>query len=492
MFFKKLRSRMVAHIILIVSIVTIITFYFFYLLHQNSIEKHLKSDVQIFTDIVEKTLIDTMIKHDGLSSIKLMLPAFAGLHHIKKIRILNVNGQIKISSNYQEENRVVTDKNFINFIAAQQDTFTSQIQKGKITSFLRIRKLRNKPACHACHAKSQDPIGILWLETSDNLTENVLKNKFAILIIIPFGIIILLSFATELTFIRSIDKPVKKLTMSIKAIERGDYSIRIKNSGRDELGQLAISLNTMAEKLQRTKVIFIENHRKELQLAETLAKFGEYAASMAHEIKNPISGILFAINSILRKMNKDDPQREIFEEIVHQANLVERNLEALLNFARQSRLEYLPTNLNEIIEGVLLFISQQPDTQQIKIQSNLDPNLPEIQADPQQIEQVILNLVINSIQAMPNGGEVTVRTKFYAEKERVTVSIKDTGEGIPKEMHEKIFQPFFTTKVKGTGLGLTLCQETIIRHNGRIKFESAVEIGTIFIIELPVNFNITI
>ena len=280
--------------------------------------------------------------------------------------------------------------------------------------------------------------------------------------------------------------------MSIKAIERGDYSIRIKNSGRDELGQLAISLNTMAEKLQRTKVIFIENHRKELQLAETLAKFGEYAASMAHEIKNPISGILFAINSILRKMNKDDPQREIFEEIVHQANLVERNLEALLNFARQSRLEYLPTNLNEIIEGVLLFISQQPDTQQIKIQSNLDPNLPEIQADPQQIEQVILNLVINSIQAMPNGGEVTVRTKFYAEKERVTVSIKDTGEGIPKEMHEKIFQPFFTTKVKGTGLGLTLCQETIIRHNGRIKFESAVEIGTIFIIELPVNFNITI
>ena len=207
---------------------------------------------------------------------------------------------------------------------------------------------------------------------------------------------------------------------------------------------------------------------------------------MAHEIKNPISGIVFAANSILRETAKDDSRREIFEEIVRQAHRVEQNLEALLTIARESRFERFPTNLKPMIERIILFVSQQ-DAKALNTDCLIDDNLPEILADSRQIEQVLMNLIINAIQAMSGKGKLTIKVNYITTEKKIKIQISDNGPGIPEELQNKVFEPFFTTKEKGVGLGLFLCKEVINRHKGVIYFETGQNCGTTFIIELPVG-----
>jgi len=229
--------------------------------------------------------------------------------------------------------------------------------------------------------------------------------------------------------------------------------------------------------------IFITRH--ELHQAEMRAKIGDQAASLAHEIKNPISGIVFAVNSLIRDIPEGDERREIFEEIARQANRVEQNLEELLGFARHSCFELSLANLNGVVERILLFIQQQQDLQNIEIRSDLAEDLPDIWMDPRRIEQVLMNMIINAVQAMPNGGCITISTRYKASTHSVQLSIQDTGEGIPESDQERIFQPFYTTKVQGTGLGLTLCRDVITQHGGEITFKSKRGEGTTFFIDLP-------
>ncbi|MFQ5754267.1 MAG: PAS domain-containing sensor histidine kinase, partial [bacterium] len=426
-------------------------------------------------------------QHEGPAALNELLPEFSKLHHIKKIRIIHPDGRISFSSETQEKGKFLQQKNFADFISTPSEVLAYYIKEGKHTNYLKWRKLVNKTRCQKCHDASQKFNGFLSVETSDEISFRTLKSDYRVIGGIALGIILLLSLATVVLFIRSVERPVHELRSTMDAIERGDFSARTKNSRRDELGQLAIGMNAMAEKLQKARNHLTEHHRQELLQAEALAKIGELAAGMAHEIKNPISGIVFAANSILREMAPKDNRREIFQEIVKQANRAEQNLEALLTFARQSRLERFPTDLNAMIERILLFVRQQPDMKFIKIESNLDKNLPEILVDPKQIEQVLLNLVINAVQAMPKGGCLNVSTKTDTVHNIVFISVQDTGVGIAKESHDEIFQPFYTTKLKGVGLGLTLCKEMVARHNGTISFESKVGRGTTFTIELPIG-----
>jgi len=486
MLFQRLRTRMIAHIIWIVSSVILVTFYLAFRLHEASVQQHLRSDARDVAEMVEKLLTKYMQLGDSKRMSEL-LPELSALHHIKRIRILEPGGRIICSSASQEEDTVLGGADFADFIAMPAETLTYHLAEGTNTTFFRWKKLENEELCQTCHDKSQQLNGVLWVETSDELSLSALRSDYMILAGIGLGVIVFLSLATAALFIRSVDRPVRELRATIDAIEHGDFSARARIAGRDELGQLANGLNSMVEKLQKARSHLEEHHRQELHQAETLAKIGELAAGLAHEIKNPISGIVFAANSILRETDPNDSRREIFEEMVKQANRVEQNLEALLTFARQSRLERFPTDLNAIIERILLFIRQQPDMKFIKTESSLDEDLPEVLVDPKQIEQLFLNLIINAVQAMPQGGRLAVSTRYHATGNKVRVSVQDTGGGIPQKLRDKVFLPFYTTKVKGVGLGLALCKEIVTRHGGTIFFDSNVGLGTTFTVELPVG-----
>jgi signal transduction histidine kinase len=486
MFFKRIRTRMVVHVIWIVTIVTIISCFITYKVHEHALKQHLQDDAEVASSIVEN-LIPIVMRHKDPAILHEIFPELTRLHHLKNVRIVAPNQRIVFSSEPAEVNELIQSPNFAEFAARPRETQVTQTQIENETTFQQWGKLRNTLFCQDCHGSVQEINGYAWVETSDRVSITAVASTIMVPFLIAIGVIIILSVVTASVFVRSVDRPIQSLKKMMDALKRGDFSSRITNVKQDELGTLAEGLNSMAEKLQESKTRLAEDHRQELDQAESLAKIGQMAAGVAHEIKNPISGIVFAANSILRDMDPKDNQYEIFEEIVAQANRVEQNLESMLMFAKYNRVERFPTDLNAIIERILVFIRQQPDMKLITISNMLAGNLPEVLVDPKQMEQVLLNLIINAVQAMPHGGELTVCSRHDVIDNTVMVSVGDTGVGIPKASRDKIFEPFFTTKQKGVGLGLALCREIISRHNGFLSLKSTENVGTTISFELPVG-----
>ncbi len=488
MFFKTLKTRMIVHVIWIVASVAAVTFYAVYRLHVGALEEHLKADAIAASEMVDNLLISVMKRNES-DLAREILPELSRLHHLNQVRIVDIDGRIAFSSDREEEGTKIESESFQEFVREQAASRIVQFSEDRSLTFERWHKLENAEVCQNCHDPARKVNGVSWISTSDSVSIAALKWDLVGVLGIAIGVIVLLSVATEVLFIHSVDRPVQELRRTMTALQKGDFSARAQTTQDDDLGQLGRGLNAMAQRLERAKGHLMEHHREELMQAEALAKIGEMAAGMAHEIKNPISGIVFAANSLMRETDPEDERHDIFEEIVKQANRVEQNLESLLTFARHSRLERFPTELNNIIERILLFVHQQPDMRRIEISSDLDKSLPEVLVDPKQIEQVILNLVINAVQAMPDGGILTIISRLGEQsgESKVELVVQDTGVGVPAEMGDEIFRPFMTTKVNGVGLGLALCQEIIVRHGGKIYFDSNPEKGTTFTIELPVG-----
>lgn len=491
MVFNRLRTRIIMHIIWIVSTVTVATFFFVDNLHKESLRKHLQADAISASQIVRNMLVHVMHerKPDLLNDL---LPEISQLHHIKTIRLIEPGGTITFSSQPQEVETHADTAGLSRFLAMSGSTLVSSGLQGENLLIKEWMKLPNEEKCQTCHDDGEPLNGVLLIETADTVSLRVVNPNYLAIAGVSFGIILLMSLVTSMLFVRSIDRPIRKIKRAMQAIEQGDFSVRIDIPQRDEIGVLAQGINTLAERLEASRKQLMENHEREIRQTEALAKAGKLAAGLAHEIKNPISGIVFAINSILRETDGCESHREIFREIARQANRVEQNLEVLLSLARQSRFEARPADVQKIIEQVLLFIGQQNNGGKLKIEFERCEELPEIMADPNQLEQLFLNLIINAVQAMPEGGYLRICTEHLAEQKKIRITIQDTGTGIPKHVQPNIFQPFFTTKTRGVGLGLTICHDIVTRHHGTITFTSRPGAGTTFFIELDAERKVTL
>lgn len=236
----------------------------------------------------------------------------------------------------------------------------------------------------------------------------------------------------------------------------------------------------------------IMEKQAELVQSEKMAALGRLAGGVAHELKNPLTGIIGSAELIIRRLQKDKKDDcggclNTFETVKKEGLRCQGLARNLLQFSRKKKGEMKPLDINKVIEDTLAVIGHylnQPGSS-IDIVKNLAPEAPPVFGDPDQLEQVIMNLVINSRDAMPRGGTITITTKGHDGK--LLVSVRDTGTGIPEEVQSKIFEPLFTTKEegKGTGLGLSISRDIIITHGGKISFESTCGAGTTFTIELP-------
>jgi two-component system NtrC family sensor kinase len=227
--------------------------------------------------------------------------------------------------------------------------------------------------------------------------------------------------------------------------------------------------------------------QEQLFRSETLASIGRLAAGVAHELNNPLTGVVLCSHLVAEALPKDSPVHKNLEKVLAQANRCKKIVEGLLDFARQREPESKPLDLNAIIENTFTLIEHQSIFQNIKVIKNLGANLPSVLGDSPQLQQVFLNLAINASQAMKaEGGTLTITSSLVDRS--LQISFADTGCGIPYENAHKIFEPFFTTKAdeKGTGLGLAVSHGIIKKHNGTITFESKVNEGTTFTIKLPV------
>jgi PAS domain S-box-containing protein len=226
-----------------------------------------------------------------------------------------------------------------------------------------------------------------------------------------------------------------------------------------------------------------------LQRTEQLKLVGEWAAELAHEIKNPLAGIKGTVEMLLQEPNIPAEDKTLIEKAVAEIRRIELLLKSLLNFAKPPQLQLLQTDVNDLLEKTIAFSLQHPSlagkgSLPIKILKDFDQDLPETMADPMQLQQVFLNLMLNAIEAMPDGGALAVKTSYDAVLNAVNIAIADTGQGIEQSMLDRIFEPFFTTKRKGSGLGLAVTRRLIEQHGGDVYVESTPEKGTVFNISL--------
>jgi signal transduction histidine kinase len=243
----------------------------------------------------------------------------------------------------------------------------------------------------------------------------------------------------------------------------------------DEDGQLE-SIVQFGRVVTKEKML----ERQLIQSAK-LASLGELAASIAHEVRNPLASISASAQVLRRKLERDTERREFTEMILLESRHLEELVNNLLDFARPSKSELKMVPLNDLLEETISLIVRQIEKQGVELVRNYDPGRPSAEIDERQIKQALLNVLINALQAMPEGGLLRVETASTERK--VSITVADTGPGIPAENVEKIFQPFFSTKHQGAGLGLSIVKRIIEEHGGSISVENGG--GAVFTISLP-------
>jgi two-component system NtrC family sensor kinase len=239
----------------------------------------------------------------------------------------------------------------------------------------------------------------------------------------------------------------------------------------------------MEQKLQET-------HLQLIQL-EKLRSLGEMAAGVAHEVNNPLGGILIYASLLLEGLAPDDAKRGDLEKIVQEAKRCKEIVRSLLEFARQSGPKKELTDVNRAITDGLLFLENQATFHNVTIAKELDPTLPPIWANSGQLKQVFLNIMINAADAMKGRGTLMIKTFPSVDKDEIVIEFRDTGEGIPEDILPRIFDPFFTTKAvgEGTGLGLSMSYGIVKEHKGSIEVDTTVGSGTTFRVVLPVEYE---
>ncbi len=347
-------------------------------------------------------------------------------------------------------------------------------------------------------------IGILYVGMLEkpyiDITERVMMTFTIMAILSVVLLLVILYFATT-----KITNPLKKMVIATQVISKGDLAHRVEVNSKDEIGYLAESFNQMAVNLQTANEKLIEWGKtlekkveertielREMQAhliqSEKLASLGKLAAGIAHEINNPLGGILIYSNLLLEDIGEKSPYHENLKKIVKETSRCKNIVRGLLEFARPKEPETSLININEIVESALAIMERQTLFQNIKIKKTYTSDLPKIVADGAQLQQVFMNIILNAAEAMDGDGRLTLSTSLNEDGSYIEAQFSDTGHGIKEEDQKRLFDPFFSTKEvgKGTGLGLAISYSIIQKHKGTIEVDSQIGKGSTFTVRLPV------
>jgi two-component system, NtrC family, sensor kinase len=306
---------------------------------------------------------------------------------------------------------------------------------------------------------------------------------------------VLIASVSSILLARRITNPLQALTRGVAAVGQGDLTQRINIETKDELGELARAFNEMTQQLARVRDL-----EDRLRRADRLAALGTMAAGIAHDIRNPLTSIL--IFSQLMSLHYDDSDvREKFNRVVpRELERVQAVIEDMMELARPASVHREPASLNDILSQVLELFESQVEKQGIKISSEYDLDLPFCMADRKRLHRCFSNLVSNAFQAMPSGGMLTVRTRRIPAmifpdtglpdprpEPAIQIAIADTGQGISADRLSRIFDPFYTTKDKGLGLGMAIAHRIVEDHRGTIDVQSEVGLGSTFTVCIPLS-----
>jgi two-component system NtrC family sensor kinase len=493
-------------------------------LHRQHLEQNTLTSAERVGDVIKRSTTDYMLRNDreGLyHSIKTM----ASEPGMEKIRIFDQEGRITYTTDSAEQGRVVDKTAEACYGCHAQSQPLARLNRPDRFRIYRnaagarvlgiITPIENQPACSnaACHAHPAEQQILGVLDTNLSLAKaDVQVAESSRRMMAYTGCALLLIALLSWFFVwEVVGRPVKALERGTERLAAGDLGYQIAVRSNDEIGQLASSFNGMSRQLQaehnengawtHTLEERVEQKTRELKRAhehalhtEKMASIGKMAAVLAHEINNPLSGILTYAKLLRKWIDRDDGGRARRQEICDSLDLIASEsrrcgdlVKNLLTFSRTTPMNLQPTDLNQVVDRSLRLVQHQLDLAGIQVQPVLDPELPQVLCDAAQIEQVILALVMNALDAMPQGGNLWITTSFGHEPDQVRIVVRDDGSGIAPDILPRIFEPFLTTKEtgRGVGLGLAISQRILERHNGSIDVQSEAGRGTTFTITLP-------
>jgi len=367
-------------------------------------------------------------------------------------------------------------------------------------------------ACHA-HTAEQSVLGVLEVQISMEEVDEAIAASRRFTLLLAMGIVTLSALMVAVLVYRAVHVPARKLHRGTESLARGDLDVAIDLTRSDELGELAASFNQMARSLKqadeerrawsetleqrvREKTVELEQIHQSMIQVEKSASLGKMAATVAHELNNPLSGILTYSKLLAKKVDARLPDGEEKTRMLESLELIRAEslrcgniVRDLLTYARESRPELQPAHLHVLIGRALKLVAHHTELGDIQTAQTLRLEDDIIVCDAEQIVQALVALLMNAIEAMPDGGHLTVET-WAAPRDlqnRVCFSVRDTGVGIAEEARQHLFDPFYSTKneAKGVGLGLAVVYGIVQRHEGEVSVSSIVGRGTTFTIEVP-------
>ncbi|MFH1007007.1 MAG: cache domain-containing protein [Candidatus Latescibacterota bacterium] len=329
-------------------------------------------------------------------------------------------------------------------------------------------------------------IGMLYVGLLEDKFADMRRRTMWIFLGITFAGMVLALTASYI-FADGILKPIRDLAHAAHQVAHGNLEHRVEVRSKNEIGELAETFNWMATSIQ-VREEELKKQTEQVMASKRLATLGRLAAGVAHEINNPLGGILVYSHLLVEDTEDQDPRKSNMEKIVREATRCKHIVKGLLEFARQAHPKVEQADVTQILNSALHLLEGQGVFRNVRLIRELSPSLPTVLADRSQIEQVFTNILQNAAEAMKEGGTITIKSAPSRDDDFIQVDIVDTGPGIPEEHLEKIFEPFFTTKEvgHGTGLGLAISYGIIERHDGRLSVQSEVAGGTTFSIQLPV------
>ncbi|MBI5360943.1 MAG: HAMP domain-containing protein [Planctomycetes bacterium] len=480
---KHIALKIIIPVVIAVTMIIVGATYFILKNHAKMLMEKTKTNNMFWGNLITVQLEKSMLSGKR-QDVQEMLIAIGKSPDIVNINVIDNEGTIKFSSSPETIGSQITPKENEDIKTLVNNSGYSAFAEQKAI-FRFARNFTNHSDCMACHDSSQKILGTLKIDMSLKQIKADLDSNYKTISAFALVSIVFISALLSFLVLYLVNRPISKLISAMDEIERGRLSARAEILNLDEIGILAQHFNSMVESLEKAKKELQSQHEAQLFHMDKLASLGEIALGMAHEIKNPLASIGAAVQVISESGTFDHKHDAIVQEILMQIRRLDKTIKDLLLFARPSEPYFIKAGVTEVINRSILLIKNQAENQRIVIETDFDgPAKEPIMLDPEQLQQVFMNILLNSIQAMPDGGLIRIAA-HEAKDGFINITFSDTGKGVTEENSDKIFVPFFTTKPQGTGLGLSIARNIVNKHQGKIFLENRFGTGCTFRILLP-------
>ncbi len=442
------------------------------------IEKVQRERAEIFAANVASGVTQTMADGAPAQVVEILELARSHRADLESISLLRSSGDVA----YSTDRRLIGTRPWGDMRSMHEPRLVFEAG-GETSQYAVLRPVANGSRCTACHGRDARING--WLDLRFTRAPAVAAQAQiarTLAISAGFALLALLAIAWWLVG-REAVAPLKRLVAAMARAESGDLAVRADEGRSDELGTAARGFDATLAALRRSQTELEAFYRERMARADRFATVGELATGLAHEIKNPLAGLSGALELLAEDLAGNPRQAEMVGEMRHQVARLGRTMESLLSFARPPRPRLRESDLNLTLEKVLFLVRQQRKLGSVEVEADLG-SMPPVMADSERLEQVFLNICLNACQAMgTDGGRLVVRSRVVDG--RVTVTVEDTGPGIPESVRPHLFKPFFTTKREGNGLGLAISARIVAEHGGTIGYRCPLGGGTTFTVGFP-------